>query len=111
MTPKEELIQAIERSPDEVVQALLELLTVLQRQPFAVERPIQSQRVLEQIGRESQPMNSGEGQSDRHQRTWQFCGRFAIAESASTHSRSRYADLTVETNDAEQVDAVLYQGF
>lgn len=34
MTPKEELIQAIERSPDEVVWALLELLRVMQRQQF-----------------------------------------------------------------------------
>jgi hypothetical protein len=32
MTPKEELIQVIERSPDELVQALLELLKLLQRQ-------------------------------------------------------------------------------
>ncbi len=32
MNPKEELIQAIERSPDEVVRALLELLRVWQRQ-------------------------------------------------------------------------------
>ncbi|NDJ16893.1 hypothetical protein [Myxacorys almedinensis] len=35
MTPKEELIQAIERSPDDVVQVLLELLKVLQRQRSA----------------------------------------------------------------------------
>lgn len=34
MTPKEELIQAIERSPDELVWALLELLRVMQRQQF-----------------------------------------------------------------------------
>lgn len=32
MTPKEELIQAIEQSPEELVQALLELLRVMQRQ-------------------------------------------------------------------------------
>ncbi|MGG6270031.1 hypothetical protein ACQ4M3_32070 [Leptolyngbya sp. AN03gr2] len=32
MTPKEELIQAVEQSPDNVVQALLELLKVLQSQ-------------------------------------------------------------------------------
>jgi hypothetical protein len=32
MTPKETLIQAIERSPDDLVQALLELLRVMQRQ-------------------------------------------------------------------------------
>jgi hypothetical protein len=32
MTAKEELIQAIERSPDEVVESLLQILKVLQRQ-------------------------------------------------------------------------------
>lgn len=32
MTPKEELIQAIKRSPDELVQVLLALLQVVQRQ-------------------------------------------------------------------------------
>jgi hypothetical protein len=32
MTAKEELIQAIERSPDELVYTLLEILKVLQRQ-------------------------------------------------------------------------------
>jgi len=32
MTPKEELIQAIEQSPDELVRALLELLRVMQQQ-------------------------------------------------------------------------------
>jgi hypothetical protein len=32
MTPKEELIQAIERSPDDLVRAILELLKVWQRQ-------------------------------------------------------------------------------
>ncbi len=32
MTPREELIQAIEQSPDEMVRALLELLKSLQRQ-------------------------------------------------------------------------------
>ncbi|MEM0981348.1 MAG: hypothetical protein AAGH78_13875 [Cyanobacteria bacterium P01_H01_bin.58] len=31
MTPKEELIQVIERSPDELVQAVLELLKVWQQ--------------------------------------------------------------------------------
>lgn len=32
MTPKEELIEAIERSPDDLVRALLGLVRVLQRQ-------------------------------------------------------------------------------
>ena len=32
MTPKEELIQIVEQLPDEVVQALLKLFQVLQRQ-------------------------------------------------------------------------------
>jgi hypothetical protein len=32
MTPKQELIHAIERSPDEMVYTLLEILKVLQRQ-------------------------------------------------------------------------------
>lgn len=36
MNPKEELIQAIERSPDDLVQALLELLKVLQQPSEAI---------------------------------------------------------------------------
>lgn len=32
MTPKETLIQAIEQSPDDLIEALLQLLSVLQRQ-------------------------------------------------------------------------------
>ncbi|MGG6270038.1 hypothetical protein ACQ4M3_32105 [Leptolyngbya sp. AN03gr2] len=32
MTPKEELIQAIDKSPDQIVLTLLEILRVLQRQ-------------------------------------------------------------------------------
>lgn len=39
MTPKEELIQAIERSPDDLVRALLALLKVLQRQQPAEALP------------------------------------------------------------------------
>lgn len=40
MNPKEELIQAIERSPEDLVRALLDLLRVLQRQaaPSAVKQ-------------------------------------------------------------------------
>jgi hypothetical protein len=33
VTPKEELIQAIERSPDEIVRSLLDALHALQRNP------------------------------------------------------------------------------
>jgi hypothetical protein len=42
MAPKEELIRAIEQSPDELVQALLELLRVMQRQQFSEELPSHS---------------------------------------------------------------------
>lgn len=41
MTPKEELIQTIERSPDEVVYMLLEIVRILQRQFILTEmRPM-----------------------------------------------------------------------
>jgi hypothetical protein len=43
-TPKEELIQAIEQSPDEVVNQLLEILRGWQHLPV-VEQPIQEEEV------------------------------------------------------------------
>lgn len=51
MAPKEELIQAIERSPDDLVRALLELLKVLQRQQSAKVLPSHlSETGLEKLG-------------------------------------------------------------
>ena len=50
MTPKEELIQVIERSPDELVQAVLELLKVwpqLETLPSLQEPPHQHETHLE----------------------------------------------------------------
>ncbi|NJO72562.1 MAG: hypothetical protein HC833_01565 [Leptolyngbyaceae cyanobacterium RM1_406_9] len=46
ITPKEGLIQAIERSPDELVRALLELLKVLQWQSAAAVSPKPQESVL-----------------------------------------------------------------
>ncbi|BAU40284.1 hypothetical protein [Leptolyngbya sp. O-77] len=47
MTPKEELIEAIEQSPDELVRALLELLRVMQRQQSPVEMTMPLQEETE----------------------------------------------------------------
>jgi hypothetical protein len=69
MTPKEELIQAIERSPDELVWALLELLRVMRRQPFSeAMSPVQQETVLERMGGEPKHMLSVGGLSDRDRR-------------------------------------------
>ncbi|NJK53713.1 MAG: hypothetical protein HC936_14570 [Leptolyngbyaceae cyanobacterium SU_3_3] len=67
MTPKEELIQAIERSPDEVVQTLLGMLKVLQLQRSTATL-MQSKTVLERMGGEPQYMLSVGGLSDRDRR-------------------------------------------
>lgn len=69
MTPKEELIQAIERSPDDLVWALLGLLRVLKRQqsPETVP-PAQEKTVLERMGGEPKQMLSVGGLSDRDRR-------------------------------------------
>jgi hypothetical protein len=67
MTPKEELIQAIERSPDELVRALLELLRVMQ--PFSeAMSPVQQETVLERMGGELKHMLSVGGLSNRDRR-------------------------------------------
>ena len=53
MTPKQELIQAIEQSPDELVQALLGLLKVLQGRPLSEAEPSGNEKtVLERMGGE-----------------------------------------------------------
>jgi hypothetical protein len=49
MTPKEELIQAIERSPDDLVWALLELLRALQQQSSKAMSLEQQKPVLEEV--------------------------------------------------------------
>ena len=64
MTAREELIQAIERSPDEVVQKLLEMLKVLQQQHLTA-TSTKSETVLERMGGEPQYMLSVGGLSDR----------------------------------------------
>ena len=69
MTPKQELIQAIEQSPDELVQALLSLLKVLQQQPLTeVEPSMPEKTVLERMGGEPKQMLSVGGLSDRDRR-------------------------------------------
>lgn len=69
MTPKEELIQAIERSPEELVWALLELLRVMQRQPSSVaESSVPQKTVLERMGGEPKHMLSVGDLSDRDRR-------------------------------------------
>ncbi|NJM72545.1 MAG: hypothetical protein HC862_21665 [Scytonema sp. RU_4_4] len=44
-------------------------------------------------------------------RTWQLCGRFAVSEAVSVSPLSEVSHPATITNDAEQVDDVLYQGF
>jgi hypothetical protein len=69
MTPKEELIQVIEQSPDELVQALLELFRVIQRtrSPNASET-VQQKTVLERMGGAPKQMLSVGDLSDRDRR-------------------------------------------
>jgi len=43
--------------------------------------------------------------------TWQLCGRFTISEAASASPLCEVSHPEAITNDAEQVDDVLYQGF
>lgn len=69
MTAKEQLIQAIEQSPDELVRALLELLRVMQSQPFSeAVSSVQQETVLERMGGGPQQMLSVGGLSDRDRR-------------------------------------------
>lgn len=69
MTPKEELIQAIEHSPDDLVRALLALLRVMQRQRDAgVVLPTRPRTVLERMGGEPKHMLAVGGLSDRDRR-------------------------------------------
>ncbi len=73
MTPKEELIQAIERSPDEIVQELLQVLQALQRQqPLDTgdSQPVRRKTVLERMGGVPKHLLSVGDLSDRdHRRT------------------------------------------
>jgi hypothetical protein len=51
MTPREELIQAIERSPDEIVRSLLETLHALQQNTSTEStQPAQSKRMYRKQG-------------------------------------------------------------
>ncbi len=69
MSPKEELIQAIEQSPDELVRALLELVRVMRRQPSSeAVSSVQQKTVLERMGGEPKHMLSVGGLSDRDRR-------------------------------------------
>ncbi len=71
MTPKEELIQAIERSPDEIVQELLQVLQALQRQqPLDTgDSPTASRKtVLERMGGVPKHLLSVGDLSDRDRR-------------------------------------------
>jgi hypothetical protein len=69
MTAREELIQAIERSPDDLVQALLEVVKVLQQQ-CSVETiaTVGAKTVLERMGGEPRHMLSVGDLSDRDRR-------------------------------------------
>ncbi len=71
MTPKEKLIQAIERSPDKIVQKLLEVLPELQRQQSLEAKETQSdsrQTVLERMGGVPKHLLSVGDLSDRDRR-------------------------------------------
>jgi hypothetical protein len=69
MTPKEELIQAIQRSPDAIVLELLEVLQALQRQQgVETEAPQPSQTVLERMGGVPNHLLSAGDLSDRDRR-------------------------------------------
>jgi hypothetical protein len=67
MTPKEELIQAIEESPDEIVRSLLEILQALQRQPTLETGELQK-TVLERMGGAPKHLLSDGDLSDRDHR-------------------------------------------
>lgn len=71
MTPKEELIQAIERSPDEIVQQLLEVLHTLKHQHSLEAKTAQSpleESVLERMGGVPKHLLSVGNLSDRDRR-------------------------------------------
>jgi hypothetical protein len=71
MTPKEKLIQAIERSPDEIVQKLLEVLPELQRQQSLEAKETQSdsrKTVLERMSGVPKHLLSVGNLSDRDRR-------------------------------------------
>jgi hypothetical protein len=50
VTPKEELIQAMERSPDEIVRELLDTLKALQNQSIASTQAVQRKRLSRKQG-------------------------------------------------------------
>jgi hypothetical protein len=71
VTPKEELIQAIERSPDEIVRSLLKMLQALQHQQQLKTHDLQpdSRRtVLERMGGVPKHLLSVGDLSDRDHR-------------------------------------------
>lgn len=63
MTPKEALIQAIEQSPDDLVQALLELLRVMQRQALSpgTDQQIQQKTDLASVEAVSKRLHRNQG--------------------------------------------------
>lgn len=71
MTPKEELIQAIERSPDGILRELLEVLQRLQRQErleLGDGKSANQQTVLERMGGEPKHLLISGDLSDRDRR-------------------------------------------
>lgn len=71
MTPKEELIQAIQQSPDGIVQELLAMLKALQGQPLleaADSPPVECKTVLERMGGVPRYLLSEGDLSDRDRR-------------------------------------------
>jgi hypothetical protein len=71
VTPKEELIQAIERSPDEIVRELLDVLQALQRQQQLETpdlQPDSRKTVLERMGGVPKHLLSDGNLSDRDRR-------------------------------------------
>ncbi|MEL6398391.1 MAG: hypothetical protein AAFR26_04800 [Cyanobacteria bacterium J06626_4] len=87
MTPKQELIQAIEQSPNELVQALLGLLKVLQRQPLSEAEPSGHGKTgLERMGGETKQMLGG------------------LSE-VSSRLRRKQGILVIETGSISEMDA------
>jgi hypothetical protein len=103
MTAREELIQAIERSPDDLVQALLELFKRLQQQRSVdTVVSVDAKTILERMEGEPKHILSVGEAAERNRRTWQLCDQFAVTGNVNS---------AASTNYAEGIDEVLYQGF
>lgn len=69
MSPREELIQAIHQSPDEVIEQLLSMLNALQQKRLPITSELDlSKTVLERMGGEPKHMLSVGDLSDRDNR-------------------------------------------